>query len=237
MAEKNIVFSLKNISKKYVMGEVTVNALSNVNVEIYESEFLVILGTSGSGKSTLLNIIGGMDTPTTGEIFFKKQLLSSYTQKQLTYYRREHIGFVFQFYNLIPTLTSKENIDMATEISKNPANSLEMLDMVGLKGKENSFPSQLSGGEQQRVAIARAAAKRPEVLLCDEPTGALDYNTGKKVLHFLQKINKETKATLIVITHNSAIADIADRVIKMRDGEIKEVVFNEKPLSAEEISW
>lgn len=237
MTEKNIVFSLKNISKKYVMGEITVNAVNNISIDIYEGEFLVILGTSGSGKSTLLNIIGGMDTATSGKIFFKQTELSSYNKKQLTYYRRENIGFVFQFYNLVPTLTTKENVDMATEISKNPADSLEMLEMVGLKGKENSFPSQLSGGEQQRVAIARASAKRPEVLLCDEPTGALDYNTGKKVLHFLQKINKETKTTLIVITHNIAIADIADRVVKMRDGEIKEIICNENPVSAEDISW
>lgn len=237
MKEKNIIFSLKNISKKYVMGEITVNAVNNISIDIYEGEFLVILGTSGSGKSTLLNIIGGMDTATSGKIFFKQTELSLYNKKQLTYYRRENIGFVFQFYNLVPTLTTKENVDMATEISKNPANSLEMLEMVGLKGKENSFPSQLSGGEQQRVAIARAAAKRPEVLLCDEPTGALDYNTGKKVLHFLQKINKDTKTTLIVITHNIAIADIADRVVKMRDGEIKEIICNENPVSAEDISW
>ena len=237
MLEKNIIFSLKDISKKYVMGEVTVNALNNINIDVYDGEFLVILGTSGSGKSTLLNIIGGMDTPSSGKIFFKDQEISSYNQKQLTYYRREHIGFVFQFYNLIPILTAKENVDMATEISKNPADSLEMLDMVGLKGKENNFPSQLSGGEQQRVAVARAAAKRPEILLCDEPTGALDYNTGKKVLHFLQKINSETKTTLIIITHNSGIADIANRVIKMRDGEIKEIICNENPVSAEDISW
>lgn len=237
MTEKNTIFSLKNISKKYVMGEITVNAVNNISIDIYEGEFLVILGTSGSGKSTLLNIIGGMDTATSGKIFFKQTELSLYNKKQLTYYRRENIGFVFQFYNLVPTLTTKENVDMATEISKNPADSLEMLEMVGLKGKENSFPSQLSGGEQQRVAIARAAAKRPEVLLCDEPTGALDYNTGKKVLHFLQKINKDTKTTLIVITHNIAIADIADRVVKMRDGEIKEIICNENPVSAEDISW
>ena len=176
MTEKKVIFSLKDICKKYVMGEVTVNALNKVNIEIYEGEFLVILGTSGSGKSTMLNIIGGMDSPTSGKIFFKDQELSAYNQKQLTYYRREHIGFVFQFYNLIPTLTAKENVDMATEISKNPADSLEMLAMVGLEGKGNNFPSQMSGGEQQRVAVARAAAKRPEVLLCDEPTGALDYN-------------------------------------------------------------
>jgi putative ABC transport system ATP-binding protein len=237
MTEKNIIFGLKDICKKYVMGEVTVNALNNINIEVYEGEFLVILGTSGSGKSTLLNIMGGMDIPSSGKIFFKKEELSAYNQKKLTYYRRENIGFVFQFYNLIPTLTAKENVDMATQISKNPADSFEMLEMVGLQGKENNFPSQMSGGEQQRVAIARAAAKRPEVLLCDEPTGALDYNTGKKILHFLQKINKESNTTLIVITHNSGIADIANRVIKMRDGEVKEIIVNENPVSAEEISW
>lgn len=237
MLNKNSIFKLQNICKKYVMGEVTVNALNDINIEVYEGEFLVILGTSGSGKSTLLNIMGGMDLASSGEIFFKKEKLSGYSQKQLTYYRRENIGFVFQFYNLIPTLTAKENVDMATQISKNPADSLEMLKMVGLEGKENNFPSQMSGGEQQRVAIARAAAKRPEVLLCDEPTGALDYNTGKKILHFLQKINKESNTTLIVITHNSGIADIANRVIKMRDGEVKEIIVNENPVSAEEISW
>lgn len=237
MLNKNSIFKLQDICKKYVMGEVTVNAINNINIEIYEGEFLVILGTSGSGKSTLLNIMGGMDIPSSGKIYFKDKELSSYTQKQLTYYRRENIGFVFQFYNLIPTLTAKENVDMATEISKNPADSLQMLKMVGLEGKENNFPSQMSGGEQQRVAIARAAAKRPEVLLCDEPTGALDYTTGKKVLHFLQKINKDTHTTLVVITHNSGIADIADRVIKMRDGEVKEIIINENPVTAEEVSW
>ncbi|MFN8577475.1 MAG: ABC transporter ATP-binding protein [Candidatus Sericytochromatia bacterium] len=237
MSEKNIIFRLKDISKRYVMGEVVVNALNNINIDIFEGEFLVILGTSGSGKSTLLNIIGGMDNPSTGQIFFKEQDLSKYNQKKLTYYRREHIGFVFQFYNLIPTLTAKENVDMAREISKKPANSIEMLKMVGLEGRENHFPSQMSGGEQQRVAIARATAKRPEVLLCDEPTGALDFNTGKKVLHFLQKINKDTNTTLIVITHNIGIADIADRVIKMRDGGIKEITINENPVSADEVIW
>jgi putative ABC transport system ATP-binding protein len=232
-----LLFSLQNICKQYIMGEVTVNALNNINIDIYEGEFLVILGASGSGKSTLLNLIGGMDSPTSGKIFFKDKELSAYTPKQFTMYRRENIGFVFQFYNLVPSLTAKENIDMATEISKNPTDSYEMLELVGLKERGGHFPSQLSGGEQQRVSIARAVAKKPEVLLCDEPTGALDYTTGKNVLQFLQKINNETGTTLIIITHNAGIADMGNRVIKMRDGEVQEIIINEHPVTADEVSW
>lgn len=233
----NPLYKLEHVSKQFVMGEVTVKALKDINLEIYKGEFLVILGASGSGKSTLLNIIGGMDKPTNGKVFFEDKILSDFSDTKLTFYRRNNIGFVFQFYNLIPNLTAKENIEMATEISKDPADPNEMLEMVGLKSRGEHFPSQLSGGEQQRIAIARAAAKRPEIMLCDEPTGALDYNTGKQVLHFLQKINLETGTTLVVITHNAGIANMANRVIKMRDGNILEVLENSNPVSAEEVSW
>lgn len=234
---QEILYKLHKVNKKYVMGEVIVNALKEISIEVYKHEFLVILGASGSGKSTLLNIIGGMDKVSDGDIFFKGDLLSKFSDKELTMYRRNNIGFVFQFYNLIPNLTAKENIEMATEISLNPSDSDEMLEMVGLSKRGDHFPSQLSGGEQQRVAIARAAAKNPEILLCDEPTGALDYKTGKIVLHFLQKINRETGTTLIIITHNAGIADMGDRVIKMRDGEIQEIIINKNPVTAEEVSW
>lgn len=231
------IFKIIDISKTYIMGEVEVKALEKISFSVYQGEFLVILGASGSGKSTLLNIIGGMEHPTTGNIFFKENDLSILSDKQLTIYRRNNIGFVFQFYNLLPNLTAKENVEMATEISPDSYNALEMLDMVGLKERADHFPGQLSGGEQQRVAIARAVAKKPEVLLCDEPTGALDYSTGKMVLHFLQKVNKETGTTLAVITHNAGIANMANRVIKMRDGHIVEIIENKNPVTADEVIW
>ncbi|PIQ23585.1 ABC transporter [bacterium (Candidatus Blackallbacteria) CG17_big_fil_post_rev_8_21_14_2_50_48_46] len=231
------LFKIEHLSKSYVMGEVTVHALRDVSLEIYPHELLVILGASGSGKSTLLNIVGGMDTPTSGTVWFKGEDLSSATEKALTRYRRNHIGFVFQFYNLIPNLTALENVEMATEIVEHPAQPLEMLRLVGLDDRADHFPGQLSGGQQQRVAIARATAKQPEVLLCDEPTGALDYQTGKTVLHFLQEINRKTGTTLVLITHNAGIAAMANRVIHMRDGEVQDIQINPEPVTADQVFW
>lgn len=231
------LYRVTHLSKIYQMGEVLLYTLRDISLEIYAGEFLVILGASGSGKSTLLNILGGMDKPSEGQIFFKDAELSAYSERQLTQYRRNNIGFVFQFYNLIPNLTAKENVEMATEIVHNPASSLDMLKLVGLDDRADHFPGQLSGGQQQRVAIARAAAKQPEILLCDEPTGALDYTTGKTVLHFLQQINRNMGTTLVIITHNAGIADMAHRVIKMRDGQVQEVIRNAHPVTADEVSW
>lgn len=231
------LFRVNEVSKIYRMGEVDVYALREVSLEIFAHEFLVILGASGSGKSTLLNLLGGMDQPSQGQIFFKDQELSAANERRLTQYRREHIGFVFQFYNLIPNLTARENVEMATEIVPNPANPLAMLELVGLADRADYFPGQLSGGQQQRVAIARAVAKQPEILLCDEPTGALDYQTGKAVLKVLHEVNRRTGTTLVVITHNAGIGDMADRVIRMRDGQVQEIVVNQNPVSADEVVW
>lgn len=231
------LFRVEQVDKVYRMGEVEIYALRGISLEILSGEFLVILGASGSGKSTLLNILGGMDHPSAGKVFFKDQELSAMSERKLTQFRRNHIGFVFQFYNLIPNLSAKENVEMATEIVSDPADALDMLRMVGLDDRADHFPGQLSGGQQQRVAIARAAAKQPEILLCDEPTGALDYNTGKSVLHFLQQVNAQTGTTLVVITHNAAIGDMAHRVIHMRDGQVQHITVNEHPVSADEVSW
>jgi len=200
-------------------------------------EFLVVVGPSGSGKSTLLNIMGGMDRPTRGEVFFRDEQLSAYTDRQLTYYRRDHVGFVFQFYNLMPNLTAEENVALATETAAHPIAPAEALDWVGLAERAGHFPSQLSGGEQQRVAIARAIAKRPEILLCDEPTGALDISTGKVVLKALAAIHHELDTTVIVITHNQAIGRIADRVVRMADGQVREVIENAGRASPDEVDW
>ncbi|MCD6405456.1 MAG: ABC transporter ATP-binding protein [Planctomycetes bacterium] len=219
------------------MGEVTVEALRGINLEVLEGRFVVILGPSGSGKSTLLNIIGGIDTPTAGRVFFRGEDLSGYSERLLTRYRRNHVGFVFQFYNLIASLTAEENVEMATEISDEPMGAAESLALVGLGGRRTHFPSQLSGGEQQRVAIARALAKRPDVLLCDEPTGALDYPTGKVVLEALRQVNRETKTTVITITHNVAIGRMADCVVRLIDGGVREMRENPAPVSPEELEW
>lgn len=237
MPRHESLFRAEDVSKIYQMGEVEVYALRNISIEIYAHEFLVILGASGSGKSTLLNLLGGMDHVSAGKIWFRDQELSAYNDRKLTQYRRNHIGFIFQFYNLIPNLTARENVEMATEIVPHPADALEMLDLVGLKDRSDYFPGQMSGGQQQRVAIARAVAKQPEILLCDEPTGALDYQTGKSVLQVLQDVNRKLQTTLVVITHNAGIADMADRVIHMRDGQVQDVICNENPVSASEISW
>ncbi|HSE42810.1 MAG TPA: ABC transporter ATP-binding protein [Acidobacteriota bacterium] len=231
------VFRVRNISKIYHMGEIEVPALRNVDFELYPGEFIVLLGPSGSGKSTLLNILGGLDVPTTGEVLYRDHNLTISKDRELTRYRREHVGFVFQFYNLIPSLTAVENVALVTEIAERPMNPAEALQLVGLGDRLNHFPAQLSGGEQQRVAIARAIAKQPEVLLCDEPTGALDYSTGKVVLEVLEKVNRELKAITVVITHNAAIAGMADRVIKISSGRIVEIQSNTKKISPSELSW
>ncbi len=235
--KKEELFTISSLQKEYLVGEVIVHALRGIDLYIYSGEFLVILGPSGSGKSTLLNIIGGLDKPTAGRIYFRKEELSAYSEKKLTYYRRNNIGFVFQFYNLIPNLTARENVEMATEISANPMDAFKALENVGLADRADHFPSQLSGGEQQRVAIARALAKRPEILFCDEPTGALDISTGKIVLRQLREINLNTNTTVVVITHNMAISKMADRVIRMLDGRVREIRENPEPVDVEDIEW
>jgi putative ABC transport system ATP-binding protein len=231
------VFTAKNLTKTYQMGEVKVHALRGVDIEIYVTEFVVLLGPSGSGKSTLLNILGGLDVPSSGSAMWRDHDLSRADEAELTRYRREHVGFVFQFYNLIPSLTARENVALVTEMSRNPMQPEEALELVGLADRLNHFPSQLSGGEQQRVAIARAIAKKPDVLLCDEPTGALDYATGKVVLQAITKINRELGTTAAVITHNAPIARIADRVMLMADGRVASVQRNESKLTADQIAW
>lgn len=219
------------------MGEVSVRVLKDVSFEIRRGEFLAIVGPSGSGKSTILNLIGGLDSPTSGRLWYADCELTGASSRELTRYRREEVGFVFQFYNLVPTLTARENLLVSTEISSSPRDVDEVLYVVGLSERVNHFPAQLSGGEQQRIAIARAIAKNPELLLCDEPTGALDFETGKKVLRLLVDLNQELKKTVIVITHNAALAQVADRVIHLRSGEITEVDENSTPIAPEEVIW
>ncbi len=231
------LISIENVSKIYQMGEVTVPAIKHVNLEINKGEFVAILGPSGSGKSTLLNIIGGMDTPSEGKVIMDGEDIIGLNDKKLTFYRRDKIGFVFQFYNLMGTLTSRENVELATEICKNALDVDEVLETVGLEARKNHFPSQMSGGEQQRVAIARAVAKNAELLLCDEPTGALDFETGIKILALLKEINKRYNKTVVIITHNVPIGDMADRVIKMRSGEIIDDYINKNPVDPERIEW
>ena len=231
------VFSLRDVTKIYQMGEVEVHALRGISLEVSAGEFLVILGPSGSGKSTLLNIIGGLDTPTAGRVTYRDRELTAAGESALTDYRRNHVGFVFQFYNLIPSLTARENVALVTDIVAEPMRPEEALDLVNLTPRLDHFPSQLSGGEQQRVAIARAIAKRPDVLLCDEPTGALDLATGIVVLEAIARVNKELGTTTAVITHNAAVADMADRVFSMADGHIVNERRNEKPLPASELHW
>ena len=231
------VFRARGLTKLYRMGEVEVSALSGVDLDLYAGELVVFLGPSGSGKSTLLNILGGLDAPTAGSVHFLDHELTGASEDELTRYRREHVGFVFQFYNLIPSLTARENVELVTEIAADPMDPAEALRLVGLGTRLDHFPAQLSGGEQQRVAIARAVAKRPDVLLCDEPTGALDYETGKLVLKVLQDVNRELGTTTAVITHNAAIAAMADRVIRMGSGTIVDIRMNAKKISPEELSW
>ena len=231
------VFRARGLTKVYQMGEVEVRALRSVDLDLYAGELVVLLGASGSGKSTLLNILGGLDTPTSGEVNYRDHVLTDADERALTVFRRDHVGFVFQFYNLIPSLTALENVELVTEIATDPMRPADALELVGLSERMNHFPSQLSGGEQQRVAIARAVAKRPEVLLCDEPTGALDYATGKLVLEVIERVNRELGTTTAVITHNAAIADMADRVLRMRSGRIVEERRNVKKKSPAELSW
>lgn len=231
------VFAAREITKVYHMGEVDVHALRGVDLDLYRGEFVVLLGPSGSGKSTLLNILGGLDTPTAGSVHYLDNELTNFDDAELTRYRRDHVGFVFQFYNLIPSLTARENVALITEIASDPMSPSEALAMVDLGDREDHFPAQLSGGEQQRVAIARAVAKQPDVLLCDEPTGALDVETGVLVLDAIQKINRNLGTTTAVITHNAVIAEMADRVIHLSGGEITSVEKNSQVCEASELTW
>ncbi|MBQ8056945.1 MAG: ABC transporter ATP-binding protein [Ruminococcus sp.] len=227
----------KNVYKQYKMGEVTINAVDGISFNIEEGEFAVVVGSSGAGKTTVLNILGGMDSATKGEVIVSGKDISKLSDKELIDYRRFDIGFVFQFYNLIPNLTARENIELATQISKNPLDPDTALESVGLSERVNNFPAQLSGGEQQRVSIARALAKRPKLLLCDEPTGALDYNTGRAILKLLQDTCRKEKMTVVLITHNQAITPMADRVIRMKSGKVVENRINENPKNVDDIEW
>ena len=228
---------LENITKIYHMGEVEIRAVDGIDFSIQKGEFVVIVGPSGAGKTTVLNILGGMDTASGGRITVDGQDITKYSERQLTGYRRDDIGFVFQFYNLILNLTALENVEMALQICRNPLDARAVLKEVGLEERMDNFPAQLSGGEQQRVSIARALAKNPKLLLCDEPTGALDYNTGKAILKLLQEMCREKGMTVIVITHNSALAPMADRLIKIKNGKVSSMKVNENPISIDEIEW
>jgi putative ABC transport system ATP-binding protein len=234
---KKITLSAKNVVKTYVTGDVEVHALDGVDFELYSGEMAVLLGASGSGKSTLLNILGGLDLPTSGHVFYDNQDLSHATDKELTQFRRDHVGFVFQFYNLIPSLTARENIELVTEISPNPIAAADALTLVGLEKRMDHFPAQLSGGEQQRVAIARAIAKQPDILLCDEPTGALDKQTGIIVLEAIENINRELGTSTAVITHNSVVGAMADRVVRISDGKIAGIEINAQRQPARILEW
>ena len=227
----------KNITKQYKMGEVKINDLNNPNFEINKGELVVIVGPSGAGKTTALNILGGMDTATSGKVIVDNKEITKLTSKQLVTYRRNDIGFVFQFYNLVQNLTAKENVELATQLCKDALNVDDILTKVGLENRKDNFPSQLSGGEQQRVAIARAIAKNPKLLLCDEPTGALDYKTGKSILKLLQDMSRKENMTVIIITHNGAIAPMADKVIHFKNGTAEDIIINETPESIDNIEW
>lgn len=228
---------LKNVVKSYTMGDVTIYANNGVNFKVNKGEFTVIVGASGAGKTTILNMLGGMDTPTSGTIVVDGHNIATYDDKQLTDYRRDDIGFVFQFYNLVQNLTALENVELASQISKDPLNSVDILERVGLGERKDNFPAQLSGGEQQRVAIARAIAKNPKLLLCDEPTGALDYQTGKSILGLLRSMCDNYGMTVIVITHNSALAPMAGQVIHLKNGKVERQEYNEHPESIDNIEW
>lgn len=232
-----VIFSSENLTKTYKMGEVEVHALRGVNLELFDKEFVVLLGPSGSGKSTLLNILGGLDSPTSGKVIYKDHDLVAAKESERTEYRRDHVGFVFQFYNLIPSLTAAENVTLVTDIAVNPMSAAEALEMVGLKERAKHFPSQMSGGEQQRVAIARAVSKRPDILLCDEPTGALDLDTGLLVLDAIINVNQKLGTLVVVITHNAAIAGLADRVIYLANGEISKIEKNETKKTLKDMKW
>ena len=228
---------VKNSFKRYQVGETEIIANHDVNFDIEKGEFVIILGASGAGKSTVLNILGGMDTNDEGEVWIDGVNISNFDETQLTYYRRDDVGFVFQFYNLVPNLTAKENVELAAEIVKDAWDAEEALEAVGLGHRLHNFPAQLSGGEQQRVSIARAIAKKPKILLCDEPTGALDYQTGKQVLKILQEMSRDYGATVIIVTHNTALAPLANRVIHMHDARVKSIVLNESPQAIEELEY
>ena len=229
--------TFNQVKKSYKMGEIEIEALSGVDFSIEKGEFVIVAGASGAGKSTVLNILGGMDTASSGTIMVDGKEVNAYSHKELITYRREDIGFVFQFYNLVQNLTALENVELATQICKNPLNTKEILEAVGLSHRQNNFPAQLSGGEQQRVAIARALAKNPKLLLCDEPTGALDYNTGKAILKLLQDTCRQMNMTVVMITHNLAIAPMGDKVIHVRNGAVSHVDINENPVPVERIEW
>lgn len=236
-AAADVVIEARGLCKVYEMGDVRVNALRDVNLQLLRGELLVLLGASGSGKSTLLNILGGLDVPSSGELFYGKTRLSQASDRELTLYRRNHVGFVFQFYNLVSSLTALENVALVTDIASRPMRPEQALELVGLSDRINHFPSQLSGGEQQRVAIARAVAKRPDILLCDEPTGALDAKTGKLVLSVLDQVNRETGTTTAIITHNAAIGALGDTVVRMSSGEIVDRQQNASRADIESIEW
>lgn len=240
MSDKGGIMSLvefKNVYKRYKMGEITINAVDGISFSVNEGEFAIVVGASGAGKTTVLNILGGMDNCSEGEIIVGGKDISRFSDKQLIEYRRYDIGFVFQFYNLVHNLTAKENVELAAQICKNPLDSETALESVGLIERKDNFPAQLSGGEQQRVSIARALAKRPKLLLCDEPTGALDYNTGRQILKLLQETCRKEKMTVVLITHNSAITPMADHIIRMKSGKVVEDVYNHSPKSVDEIEW
>lgn len=232
-----VLFHVRQLTKTYTMGEVQVHALRQVDLDIYGGEFVVLLGPSGSGKSTLLNILGGLDRPSGGEVYFGPQNLTQAGDRQLTRFRRQCIGFIFQFYNLIPSLTAEENVALVTDLAAHPMIPRQALDLVGLGDRCQHFPAQLSGGEQQRVAIARAIAKRPQVLLCDEPTGALDYSTGKRVLEVLARVNQDLGTTVVIITHNAGIGAMGDRVITMRDGQIQSIDHHAQRARPDQLEW
>jgi putative ABC transport system ATP-binding protein len=235
--DRAVLYQLSDLTKSYQMGEVTVHALRGVTMEIRDGELMVILGPSGSGKSTLLNLVGGMDTPTSGSVRLKGTDIGGFGRRRLTAYRREHVGFVFQFFNLIPTLTARENVEVAAQVVPEPLDVDRMLEVVGLLERADHFPAQLSGGEQQRVAIARAVCKNPEVILGDEPTGALDYETGKLVLDVLKRVHRESGKTVVVVTHNSAIGQMADRVVRLRSGKVQQTTVNPAPAEPKDLTW
>ena len=234
---RTALLRLVDVGKTFQMGEVAVEVLRHISLDVYAGELLIMVGPSGSGKTTMLNIMGGMDSATVGRVLFRERDITRASPRELTRFRREAVGFVFQFYNLVPNLTARENVLVSSEISQNPLDVDEVLELVGLAHRKNHFPAQLSGGEQQRVAIARALAKNPELLLCDEPTGALDYETGKLILRLLVDLKERLGKTILVITHNSALAPVADRVIKLRSGEIHEMHENARPIPPEDVTW
>lgn len=231
------IITMKDVVKEYVMGEITIRAANGITFEVDQGELVVVLGPSGAGKSTVLNILGGMDSATAGEVLVSGRDITKFGRNELTMYRRKHIGFVFQFYNLMPNLTALENVEIAAQICDEPLDAGEIMKSVGLGERMHNFPSQLSGGEQQRVSIARAVAKNPTLLLCDEPTGALDYVTGKSILKLLREVNRDYKKTVMIITHNSPIAQMADKVIKIKNGKVEEVIINDDPVPIERIEW